>query len=108
MCDPTGLVAALGGDVCQHGVPFGPLERAVAHARLAALDEPEFAVGGHNELGRALRQEAAIRARLAAHTNMTALRAFEQLGLAAALPLLVFGRRGLPVGIERPGHPIFG
>src|SRR4051794_29895744 len=50
VCDPTGLVAALGGDVCQHGVPFSPLERAVAHARLAALDEPEFAVGGHNEL----------------------------------------------------------
>jgi hypothetical protein len=104
--DPPRLVSALLGNVGEHAVPFVLIEHA--GLGLAAFDEAEIAIEVGDVFRRTLRQEAAIRTWLAADAQCAALRAFDQLALASALPLGVLRRCGSPIGIERPLDAIFG
>src|SRR5262245_634905 len=82
--NPPRLIAALLGNVGEHAVPFGLIE----HAGLgpAALDETEIAIDVRHVFRRTLGHEAAVRTRLATDTQRSALRAFNELALVAALP----------------------
>ena len=76
--------------------------------RPAAGDQAEFTVGGQHQLCRAPGEESAVEAGLATDAQRAAWRAFYELAVAAALPLLMLRRYGSPVEIERPLHAVFG
>src|SRR6516225_5949744 len=61
--DPAGLVSALLGDVGEHALPFGLIERASLGP--AAFDQTEIAIEVGHVFRRTPGQEAAVRARLA-------------------------------------------
>src|SRR5262249_2552716 len=82
---PARLVAALLRNVREHAVPPAFFDLVIVDDSSAALDEPELAGGGRNELRRPLGQESAVGTRLAANAQRAALRALDQLALVAAL-----------------------
>src|SRR5262245_55209347 len=81
--DPAGPVAALLGNVRKHAVPSAFLDLVIVDDGSAALDEPQLAGGGRNELRRTLGHKAAVGTRLATNAQRAALRALDQLALVA-------------------------
>src|SRR5262249_21304413 len=108
VCDPPRLIAALVGNVGEHAVPSAFLDLVIVDDGSAALDEPELAGSGRNELRRTLRQEPAVGTRLATNAQRVALRALDQLALVATLALGMLGRSGSQIGIKRPRHAVLG
>jgi hypothetical protein len=76
---PSGLVAALGRDSGQHGVPARSLGWIVCSVSAAiAIDAGQLAIAEWDIARRPSRQEATVAAGLAGDPNGAALRAFQE------------------------------